>query len=357
MTKDKSIFIKNIYYMLAYAFAALRQDGYKSVAGERFENPHNLFAAILARGIGIQLKQGLYREYLSRREDVSAMRGKIDLQGAVRNRLARKRLLTCEYGELSENNPFNQILKTTAILLMRHPEVEETYKTDLKRKLIFFSEVSAVDPPSIRWAAIRFQRNNHTYRMLLGVCQLVLEGMLLTTGNGEYRLASFVDEQRMSRLYEKFILEYFIREYPQIKTSAPQIPWALDDGAGTLLPVMQSDVMLRRGNTELIIDAKYYTRIMQARYDADRIRSEHLYQIFSYVKNEAASSGGIPRQVSGMLLYAGTDEAVQPDCVYQMSGNKISVKTLDLNREFSEIAEQLNQIVEENFGTAPGFCR
>ena len=53
--------------------------------------------------------------------------------------------------------------------------------------------------------------------------------------------------------------------------------------------------------------------------------------------------------VSGMLLYAATDEAIQPDNSYQMSGNKISVKTLDLKREFSEIAAQLKAIINENF--------
>lgn len=51
-----------------------------------------------------------------------------------------------------------------------------------------------------------------------------------------------------------------------------------------------------------------------------------------------------------MLLYAKTDEQIQPDGDYQMSENRISVKTLDLNRDFSEIAEQLNGIVHECFG-------
>lgn len=32
-----------------------------------------------------------------------------------------------------------------------------------------------------------------------------------------------------------------------------------------------------------------------------------------------------------------------------MSGNRISVKTLDLNREFTEIAKQLNGIVTDSF--------
>ena len=308
MTKDKSIFIKNIYYMLSYAFTTLNQGGYEDVATEEFENMHNLFAAILAKGISRQLKQGLYREYLNRKEDVAVVRGKINMPGTIQNRLARKRVLTCEYDELSENNLLNQILKTTVMLLLRHTRVDQEYKSDLK-----------------------------------------LEGMLLTTDSGEYKLASFVDEQRMNRLYEKFILEYYAKECPQVKATASQIPWALDDGIGTMLPVMQSDIMLARGSEVLIIDAKYYTHTTQTQYDVHTLHSSNLYQIFTYVKNKDTEFGDQPHTVSGMLLYAATDEAIQPDNSYQMSGNKISVRTLDLNREFSEIASQLNKIVAEHF--------
>ncbi len=347
MMKDKSIFIKNIYYMLSYAFTALNQGGYEDVAAEEFENIYNLFAAILAKGIGRQLKQGLCREYLSRKEDTAVVRGKIDMPGTIRNRLARKRVLTCEYDELSENNLLNQILKTTVMLLLRHSQVDQKYKSDLKKEMLFFSHVDMINPSTIRWSAIRFQRNNNTYQMLISLCQLILEGMLLTTDDGEYRLASFVDEQRMNRLYEKFILEYYAKECPQVKAAASQISWALDDGIGTMLPVMQSDIMLSRGNKVLIIDAKYYTHTTQTQYDVQTLHSSNLYQIFTYVKNKDAEFGDKPHTVSGMLLYAATDEAIQPDNSYQMSGNKISVRTLDLNRDFSEIAAQLNAIVKE----------
>ena len=347
MTKDKSILIKNIYYMLSYAFTTLNQGGYENVATEDFDNLHNLFAAILAKGIGRQLKQGLYREYMNRTETLPVVRGKIDMPGTIQNRLARKQVLTCQYDELSENNLLNQILKTTVMLLLRHARVSEDYKTDLKKEMLFFSNVDTIDPASIRWSSIRFQRNNNTYRMLISLCQLVLEGMLMSTDSGEYRLASFVDEQRMSRLYEKFILEYYAKECPQVKATASQIPWALDDGVGTLLPVMQSDIMLTQGNRVLIIDAKYYTHTMQAQYDVHTLHSNNLYQIFTYVKNKDMEFGDRPHEVSGMLLYARTDELIQPDNTYHMSGNKVSVRTLDLNREFSEIAAQLNAIVDE----------
>jgi 5-methylcytosine-specific restriction enzyme subunit McrC len=152
----------------------------------------------------------------------------------------------------------------------------------------------------------------------------------------------FIDEQRMCRLYEKFILEYYRKHYPQIKTAASQISWATDNFV--MLPTMQSDIMLSYKDKTLIIDAKYYSHTTQVQYDVNTLHSNNLYQIFTYVKNKAVSGG----EVSGMLLYARTDEDIQPDNDYIMSGNKISVKTLDLNCDFSVISAQLN-VIADNF--------
>lgn len=348
-TKDKNILIKNVYHMLAYAFRALKLDEYKDLAAEDFEHMHELFASILAKGIARQLKQGLHREYCAKTETLSTVRGKIKLYGTLENRMRRTQKISCEFDELSENNLLNQVLKTTSMVLLRHGDVSEKYRTELRRVMLFFSNVDEVSPSAIRWDMMRFQRGNSSYRFLMSVCQLVLDGMLITTDKGERRLAQFVDDQRMCRLFERFILEYYAAECPLAKASSPQIKWALDDGAGTLLPIMQSDVMLSHGSNVLIIDAKYYSRTMQENYDAHTLRSGNLYQIFTYVKNKEAELAGTPHKVSGMLLYARTDEEVQPDDSYMMSGNQISVRTLDLNKPFSEIRAQLDGIAEIHF--------
>lgn len=82
---------------------------------------------------------------------------------------------------------------------------------------------------------------------------------------------------------------------------------------------------------------------MKAPYMTQTIHSGNLYQIFTYVKNWAA---GPDETVSGMLLYARTNDAIQPGNQYQMSGNQISVRTLDLHCDFSVIAAQLDAIAE-----------
>ena len=316
------------------------------MATEEFDHIHDLFAAILAKGIGLQLKQGLFREYLHKTEHLTTIRGKIDMAGTAANKIARKRMMACEYDELCENNCFNQILKTTALLLLHHQKVDQRQKAALKRVLLFFSTVDTIDLPSINWSLIRFHRNNDTYRLLLGVCRLIIDGMLLTTEEGVHRLASFIDETHMHRLYEKFIREYFKREHPMINTAASQIAWETDDGITTHLPTMQTDITLTYQDKTLIIEAKYYSRTLQRHYDTYSIHSANLYQIYTYVKNKAAADPH--RKVSGLLLYARTTDLIQLDDSYQMGGNTIEVKTLDLNKEFSAIREQLDGIAHQN---------
>ena len=157
MTRDKSILIKNIYYMLSYAFTTLKESTYEDIKKEPFDNIHNLFAAILSKGIGLQLKQGLYREYVNRIEPLPVVRGKIDMPGTIRNKLEHRQIVSCDYDELSENNLFNQILKSTVLLIFKQRDVQEKYMAELKKEMLFFSNVEEIDLRQVRWSDVRFQ--------------------------------------------------------------------------------------------------------------------------------------------------------------------------------------------------------
>ncbi len=348
---NKNIIIKNIYYMLSYAFQTLNHSDEDKIAKEEFENIHNLFAAILSCGIAVQLKRGNYRNYINIQDNISTIRGKINIQNTMRNKIQCKRLVSCEFDELSENNILNQILKSTAFLLIKSDEVDSEYRYLLKKQMLYFSNVDVVDLMNIKWSSISFHRNNQSYRLLIGICQLIAEGMLLTTDKGDYKLNSFINDDCMCKLYEKFLLEYFKKHFPDLLVSAPFISWILDDGVDTMLPKMKSDITIKdkEKNKVLIIDAKFYSHTTQVRFDKHTVHSNNLYQIFTYVKNCDYSFGQAEHCVSGMLLYAKTDEEIQPNQDYMMSGNKISVKTLDLNQEFVYISEYLNNLIQSEF--------
>lgn len=337
--------IQNIYYMLAYAFQVLHEQGYKDVATEDFENTAELLSAILCRGVSVQIKRGLCRQYITNEEPLGSPRGKIEIGESIKTQAIRKKQLVCSYDEFSVDAYTNRIIKTTMMLLLR-ANIAKARKKELRKLLIYFDGVSVLDIHTINWD-IQYDRNNQTYRMIIEICYLVFKGLLQTTADGSTRIMDYADEQTMAKLYEKFILGYFQREHPEIKAYSPQITWQVTDGYRTLLPTMQSDIVISNRKTKktLIIDAKYYSHNMQmkAPYMTQTLHSGNLYQIFTYVKNWSAAPD---ETISGMLLYARTDDGIQPDNDYQMSGNQISVKTLDMDSDFTEIAAQLDAIAE-----------
>lgn len=339
--------IQNIYYMLSYAFQVLNEQGYKNIATEQFDNTAELCAAILTKGIETQIKRGLGREYIADTEPLSSLRGKIDMAESIKTQSMLRKQLVCTYDDFSVNSYMNQIIKTTVELLICSG-ISKTRKKELRKLLVYFSEVDSIDLYSVNWN-IQYNRNNQTYRMLISICYLVVKGLLQTNSAGTTRLMDFLDEQRMCRLYEKFILEYYRREHPELTANASQIPWQLDNGINDMLPVMQTDIMLSQGEKVLIIDAKYYAHTTQAQYNKHTLHSGNLYQIFTYVKNKEYELADIPHQVAGMLLYAKTDEMVVPNNEYQMSGNQISVRTLDMDCDFAGVAKQLDEIVVDFF--------
>lgn len=339
MATNNHIFIRNIYYMLSYAFKELKQNNYESMAKEEFERVLDLFAEILFKGVSMQLKQGLYREYVEKHESLSTLKGHIDINETIRNRIQRKHLLACDYDELSENNLLNQILKSTILKLVRCAEVDKKRKSQLLKLLPFFADVADINLKNVRWSTLTFQRNNQAYKMLMNLCYFISTEILMTTERGDYKMATFSDEN-MSRLYERFILEYYRAEHEELKVNSEKIDWNITekDSLIKFLPTMQSDITLSKGNKTLIIDAKYYSRMTQRYFDKSTIHSGNMYQIFTYVKNRDVENTG---NVSGLLLYAKTDEDIVPKLNTTIGSNKFYVEVLDLNQEFDVIKGQL----------------
>jgi len=352
MTIDKGIHIKNIYYMLSYAFRILKQEDYKKVAGEDFDKVHDLFADILAKGVSRQIRQGLYREYVPMQEDLSVMRGKMNINETLRLQVQREQKLACEFDEFSEDNIYNQILKVTIHRLIHADDVDEKRKQALRKLMLYFGNVRLIQTDHIPWNRLIYQRNNLNYELLLNICYLVLNYLLQTTDDGQYKVIEFSDEQ-MNMLFQCFVYNYYDQEHKELKVSAPKMKWSDDNGSEDTiikyLPQMETDIVLKNklNDKTLIIDTKYYGKIMSQKYDKPTLLSSHMYQIFAYVKNMDKGSTG---NVSGLLLYAKTEEEVFPEGKpFVIGGNSIGARTLDLNQEFDVISKQLDMIAEEYF--------
>ena len=357
--------VANIWYMLAYAFDAVDAAGMRDMASEDFDGPVDLLAAILARGLALQEKRGLARGYVGRTGELSTLRGRVDVAATARGSARTRRQLVCDYDEFEEDVFLNRAVKAACGVLLRS-DLPEARRRELRRLLAPLGRVAEVDPHRIRWDEARLDRSTASYRLLLAVSRLVIEGALPDERGRGLRMEGLTEPQ-LHALYERFLLRYFQREHAErVSATAPHVEWALDDGRpGQMLPEMRTDVTLRgRGGGsldggglgaatvhELIIDAKWYEHATQERWSKRTVHSANLYQIFTYVKNEEAclAATGAPHEVSGLLLYAKTDEEAQPAGDWLMSGNRICARTLDLDCDFAQVRAQLDAIVAEFF--------
>lgn len=344
MTEDKGILIKNIFHMLSYAFQELRKNNYEEIAGEEFGDIYDLFAEILTRGVSSQLKQGLHRNYIPCEDDLTTLRGKLNMSDTIRLYSRGVKRLSCEFDEYSENNVFNRILKTTMLLLIGDVRVKPQRRMALRKLLPFFANVDETDLRTIKWNSFRFDRNSKTYQMLLYLCYFIIDNILLSTERGTYKMHTFSDEH-MCRLYEKFVLEYYRRHHPEFKACAKQVAWNVveEETSMEMLPILQTDIFLSIGERTLIIDTKYYAKSFQTHYDKQTIHSNNQNQILAYVLNHDRNHTGT---TDGMLLYAKTQEESQPHGQMKWhDGNMIYYRTLDLNQDFAGIKEQLEHLV------------
>ena len=331
--------------MLTYAFKELRHNNYEYIAGEDFDNVYDLFAEILSKGMSYLLKQGLHKEYILKEDTLTTLKGKLNLSGTIKEKISQRTRLVCEYDELTINNVFNQIIKTTVNVLISKYDVKNERKNNLKRLMLFFGNVDDIDQSMIKWNLLRYDRNTRTYQMIHSLCYFVLQNLLLSTECGNTNMPHFSDDH-MNLLFQRFVMEYYKKHHPDYKAAAKQIKWNFSDtGASTssMLPIMQSDITLTLGKRTLIIDTKYYSKNLQEHFGKFTVNSPNFYQIHTYVMNEDRGHTGL---VDGMLLYAKTTADIQPDGNFKTNdGNILMVRTLDLTQEFNGVKSELEKLL------------
>ena len=343
---QSSVVLQNVYVMLAYAFRSVRTSGVEDLASEPFDHLHDLLAEILLQGTNAQIKRGMHRDYNLHTDPLMTVRGRIDMGRTSAARMGGGSQVVCEFDEYEVDIPHNRALKSVMLLLARHGEVSPARRDALRRVIRYLGNVSDVPPSSIRWDTLNYHRANSPYRMLLGVCELIVRGLLPKEASGTSKLRTWLPEEEMHRLYERFLFEYFRFHHPELVPAAPHVQWAFDQPPtfGAQLPTMRTDLTLRRGRRRLIIDAKYYAKSLdEGYYGKESVRSANLYQIFTYVKNADLEQDG---SVSGLLLYARTNADAQPNLDMTVQGNRIGARTLDLNRPWGTIANQLERLPE-----------
>lgn len=338
------IAIKNLFYLLLYAWDAFDEGQMTAVDAEPETDLLNLLAGVLCRGVDHLARRGIDRGYRSPKEEIPGIRGKLDLSDTIKSNLLSRARTVCSFDELSPDVLHNQIIKAT----LRHLLLSETLAAKLREPLrIGYQRLPGVTDIRLResvFRAVQLHRNIRFYRFLLDVCRLLFECMVPDEVTGRFRFRDFTrEEDRMHRLFERLLFNFYRHEQAAFKVSRPAFPWAQTDGTAiSLLPQMRTDIYLTCSARRILIDAKYTASIIQEYHGHRSLRSTHLYQIFSYLKNIPTPAS--THATEGMLVYPLARNKL--DVSFLMHGHGIRVYTIDLKQHWKCIRQDLLYLLQ-----------
>lgn len=343
---NRKIPIANIYYLLCYAWSHVdERDVVRLEELDGLERVHDLLGKVLAEGTFRLIRSGIDRGYREVREDLAGIRGKIAVGETAKRSLRARGQLTCDFEELSHDVPHNRILRSTLRSLSSVRDLDSEVRGEVRNAYTKLDGVSVVRLNRRLFQQVQIDRNRRYYRFLLSVCRLIHEQMLVDEQSGEARFTEFSDE-RMERLYEDFIIEFYRREQKRYRVNhrGRTIPW-VDEGTPdhqrSRLPRMEADVILEAPDRRIIMDAKYYQESLGGRYGR-KLHSNNLYQLLAYLRNREATEPAGP-QHEGMLLYPVVDTALAADVC--LEGFSIRARSIDLAQDWRNIHAEMLAVI------------
>lgn len=334
--------IANLYYLLCYAWNRLDEKDFVDVEALPRQDLPNLLSRILINGVKRLLRQGVDRIYVAHTEDSLNPKGKIDVTDSLKRGLLMRNAVACVVDERSHDVLHNRIIRTTMPRLASTAEVDSGPRHELRLLERQLGDVSLIELRAEHFSRVQLHRNNSFYRFLLHVCELCFFALLADERQGEYRFREFLrDEGRMRKVFQDFVYNFYRIEQRDFAVKSERLDWDtsyVDRQAQALLPGMVTDVCLDSSSRKIVIECKFSPDVLQENWGKLTARSEHLYQLFAYLKN-LERRGGTHQHCEGLLLYPTTIHPI--DFVFDTQGHTVRVVTLDLREAWGDIRVRL----------------
>ena len=295
--------------------------------------------------------RGLPRRYVGQEADLSALRGRLDVQRQFTILAVSPQKLACRYDDISADIPLNQIMRAAVDLLSRIARASRNQRR-LAELSFAFVDVSVVPINKLPWDWVILDRTNIAWATLLKFARLLLGRRFQTTSTGEEPGVSLLFE--MNTLFEEYVGRTLRRALGgsglDVRLQAPR-DHALAEDNGARRFATRPDIVVSR-NTEhlLIIDTKW-KRLTGPIDDPQRgVGQSDVYQMMAYSQ--------VYRCDHLMLLYPHHDEiGTDPGILnkYSIRGtpdSRLIVASVSLS-DLADLDDRLRRLVFNTIDIIP----
>ena len=162
----------------------------------------DILAKVFSKKLLNELQKGLYREYVSKEEALSTIKGKILISKSIKENTINKNKMNCKYDEFTEDNLFNAILKR-AISVILFSIKNDDVKKELNIINNVLNDISDIYIPNNIILNYKLNRMNNRFLECFTLAKLILLNSSMDKSLGKENGFSILFE--MNYLYEEYI--------------------------------------------------------------------------------------------------------------------------------------------------------
>ena len=271
------------------------------------------------------LRSGLLRTYVELREELTAVRGRLDVAGTALLLSRGRPNAVCDFEQYTNNGSENRLLVTALDAVAQHPIVSPVNRSRVRRVRTCFDGVEpAVFPDAFSLPFVP-DRLNGRYFPALPLAELILRKLTLTHNVGGATAYGFMID--MNQLFERFVLV-------RLKNILTEKGFSVSGQVTTKFDLaghaeIRPDILIQGNGQTIVADTKYKI--------TENAKSADLYQMLAYCR--------ILKLPLGFLITAGSGIGN----VYQVEDGltKIRVLPLDLSGSMQHVDAALEKLSKE----------
>lgn len=332
--------------MLDVALGLKLGDGQALAMARQKETLLDILIRLFADRLLAEARRGLPRAYMAQEEDLTALRGRLDVIRQFTHHAVRPDRLACRFDSLMPDTPLLRIMKACVLMLRRHARAIETQRR-LDELRFLLAEVSDVTVSALPWAQVRIDRTNRRWETLYGLAKLFLKREWQRTNHDAKAGQGITLLFAMNDLFEAYIAALARRALRNsdltVHSQGGLLYCLMEEGEGGSKRFQTTpDILIKRhGETVMVIDTKWK---MIGRNPEDKKRGvsqSDVYQMMAYAR--------LYRCHEVMLLYphhVGLG-AEALDVAYGIleGGERLRVASVDLVLGEAAVVERLRGLI------------
>lgn len=320
----------------------IASDGFAGL-GVQQDNLLEILIRLFANGLTAAVKRGMPRSYVSHRDDLSVLRGRMDIARQFTVHAVAPQNLACQFDVLSADIALNQIMKAAVQTLESLSRSAENLR--LLRELRFtYGDVTSTPVGHLNWNAVIIDRTNARWADLVSLAQLLLGRRFQTTSQGNQKGHCLLFD--MNTLFEAYVTRSLRRAIEKLGyrvIGQGGLRFCLEDEiSGRQSFQTRPDIIVQRGkDIVLIIDTKWKRLVHHVEDPKYGTSQSDIYQMMAY--------GQIYQSSNLFLLYPFNsdnplEEGLYAQHLVKNSSSRLLRGTIDVSRT-KDFSRRLGDLV------------